>query len=496
MKQLTCIASIMFVTVGIAMSQPHKEDWMSPPRSHPGVVKSVNGLSGQVTISAGTNVTVTRVGNGLRISASASGGGDRSQDWSRRGNVAAPGEFLGTLNDAPLEMIVNGQRALRLEATENTPNVIGGFFGNQAIGAVGATIGGGGTSADLLFGVFKPNEVHSAYGTVGGGLGNRIGAFSGIASTISGGDSNWIAGQWAAIGGGHGNRIEANACYAAIGGGYGNNIEQHSGQSTIGGGLFNTISMFSGDAVVGGGRENAIGSNALGSVIAGGVGNHVEEAAVWSTIGGGLANLIASNAFGAAIPGGYANLVGGRYSLAAGQRAVAFHDGSFVWSDGTPGLAFTTTSNQFIVRASGGTKFFTSADLASGVELPKGGGSWLTLSDQNLKENFRQMDKRDILDRVTKLPIQTWNMKTQDPSIRHIGPTAQAFHAAFGLGEDDRHINTVDADGVALAAIQGLHQLVQERDARISRLEKRIERLEEMLRSLPQVQAETSGTAP
>jgi hypothetical protein len=34
---------------------------------------------------------------------------------------------------------------------------------------------------------------------------------------------------------------------------------------------------------------------------------------------------------------------------------------------------------------------------------------------------------------------------------------AQDFYAAFGVGEDDTHITTVDADGVALAAIQGLY---------------------------------------
>jgi hypothetical protein len=49
---------------------------------------------------------------------------------------------------------------------------------------------------------------------------------------------------------------------------------------------------------------------------------------------------------------------------------------------------------------------------------------------------------------------------------------AQDLHAAFGLGEDDKHIATVDADGVALAAIQGLHAIVREKDARIAALEK------------------------
>jgi hypothetical protein len=55
---------------------------------------------------------------------------------------------------------------------------------------------------------------------------------------------------------------------------------------------------------------------------------------------------------------------------------------------------------------------------------------------------------------------------------------AQDFHAAFGVGEDDRHISTVDADGVALAAIQALYGLVQERDLQIAALEQRVAALE------------------
>jgi chaperonin GroEL (HSP60 family) len=69
------------------------------------------------------------------------------------------------------------------------------------------------------------------------------------------------------------------------------------------------------------------------------------------------------------------------------------------------------------------------------------------------------------------MPVQAWNYKTQEASIRHIGPMSQDFYAAFAVGEDNKHINTVDAFGVALAAIQGLYQTGQEKDARISQLE-------------------------
>ena len=54
-----------------------------------------------------------------------------------------------------------------------------------------------------------------------------------------------------------------------------------------------------------------------------------------------------------------------------------------------------------------------------------------------------------VLARLAEVPITTWNYETQDPTIRHMGPMAQDFHAAFGLGESERHIPTIDADGVA-----------------------------------------------
>src|SRR5205085_2198406 len=76
-----------------------------------------------------------------------------------------------------------------------------------------------------------------------------------------------------------------------------------------------------------------------------------------------------------------------------------------------------------------------------------------------------------VLNALMDVPIATWNMKEQDDSIRHLGPMAQDFYAAFGVGDAETTINSVDADGVALAAIQGLATVVQEKEARISALE-------------------------
>jgi hypothetical protein len=58
---------------------------------------------------------------------------------------------------------------------------------------------------------------------------------------------------------------------------------------------------------------------------------------------------------------------------------------------------------------------------------------------------------------------------------------SQDFYAAFGLGGDDRYIDTIDPDGVALAAIQGLYELVKEKDSQIAAMEARLKVLEELV---------------
>ena len=76
-----------------------------------------------------------------------------------------------------------------------------------------------------------------------------------------------------------------------------------------------------------------------------------------------------------------------------------------------------------------------------------------------------------------EMPLGTWNLKSQDPAVRHLGPVAEDFHAAFGLGETPERIQTGDADGVALAAIQGLLRQNQ-------RMEKELEALRAEVRAL------------
>jgi hypothetical protein len=106
--------------------------------------------------------------------------------------------------------------------------------------------------------------------------------------------------------------------------------------------------------------------------------------------------------------------------------------------------------------------------------------AFVNSSDRNAKENFSPVSPLDVLNKVAALPITTWNFKTMNDG-RHMGPMAQDFYATFGLGGGDTTITSVDPDGVALAAIQGLNQKLDETRAENADLRQRLERLERLL---------------
>ncbi len=358
---------------------------------------------------------------------------------------------------------------------------------------------------------------------------------------ISGGMSglpNTVSGPFSSIVGGVGNQIVA-ALYASILGGFNNFIDGNSAFSTIAGGYSNRIGGTCDSAVIGGGRENAIVGLGLTAVIAGGTRNVIGGGSTAAVIGGGTENSVQTAAAWATIPGGFRNTAAFR-AFAAGSQAKALHTGSFVWSDNQGTDFASTTTNQFNVRASGGVRLNNDTSLNFGNQTRQminlwdtgygigvqtdaqyfrsfsefiwyrggshsdslgdagSGGSQLmrlgstgnlviagTLSqssDRNVKEDFAAVDAQEVLAKVAALPIQSWSY-TNQPGVKHVGPVAQDFHAAFGLnGRDDKHIATVDADGVALAAIQGLNRKLteelQRRDAENVELKRRLERLE------------------
>jgi hypothetical protein len=158
------------------------------------------------------------------------------------------------------------------------------------------------------------------------------------------------------------------------------------------------------------------------------------------------------------IAGGQRNEAFGELSFAAGYQAHALNTGSFVWSDyksGSSALA-DTAADQFVVRASGGTYVYSSENDTTGVKLAAGSGTWSNLSDRNVKTDIVPLDDATILAKVAALPLSTWRYKAES-GVRHVGPMAQDFYAAFRVGEDDRHITSIDEDGVALAAVKAVH---------------------------------------
>lgn len=116
-------------------------------------------------------------------------------------------------------------------------------------------------------------------------------------------------------------------------------------------------------------------------------------------------------------------------------------------------------------------------------------GAFVSASDRNVKAGFQPVNPKAILEKVAALPITRWHY-TNNPATPHLGPIAQDFHAAFGLGPDDKHIATVDADGVALAAIQGLNQKLEEKQARIEALEKTVAELKALMADIVAVKAQ------
>lgn len=216
-----------------------------------------------------------------------------------------------------------------------------------------------------------------------------------------------------------------------------------------------------------------------------------DGAVTCESVGGGGGSNTASGEC-SVVAGGCSSAALADYSFAADHRAIADRRGCFVWGDATETEVRCEGENQFVVRSSGGVYLSTDGDRSSGAHLAPGSSSWSQVSDRDAKENLTSVDVRGVLARLAEIPISTWNYKTQDAAVRHMGPVAQDLYAAFGLGEDERHISAVDADGVALAAIQGLYQVVQEQGAQLDALQGQVDALQARLDRL---EGGSGGTA-
>jgi hypothetical protein len=355
---------------------------------------------------------------------------------------------------------------------------VGGGSHNTATAAHATVSGGAFNTASVEYAVVSGgshNTADATRATIGGGYGNSA---SHIDATVAGGGGNSASGRHATVSGGSQNT--AAGVDAGVGGGSYNIASGN--RATVGGGARNVATGF--DTTISGGAGNTAAANS--ATVGGGLGNDATD--IYATVGGGYGNT-ASGSF-SVVAGGAGNIAAGDYSFASGHLASVdpAHAGAFVYADSNELPFYSATPDEFAVRATGGVRLVTAiggdgAPLA-GAELPSGSGSWSSLSDAAVKTNVAAVDGFQILALLAGLPIETWNYSSQDPGIRHIGPTAQDFNAAFGVGEDEQHISVVDADGVALAAIQALYQLVQEQGAQITTLEGRVAALEARLAAL------------
>jgi trimeric autotransporter adhesin len=286
----------------------------------------------------------------------------------------------------------------------------------------------------------------------------------------------------------------------ANGSGIPNIINGHSSNRIV------TVAESMEGATIGGGSSNVVGdstgANGWFGTIGGGYGNSVS--ANFATVAGGTINTASGDA--STVAGGSSNIASGSGSFAAGIRANANTDGCIAfsaWSTFTTGVSCFGYSNLFVIGANnglsvnfgakrtdgGGTQFVSIGPIDAGriISAYNGahlttGGVWTNASDRAAKENIAKVSARAVLERLVALPVTTWNYIGEGKTVRRMGPMAQDFFSAFGLGQSERSIGTVDAHGVAFAAIQGLNQkLVAEsraKDTKISAQEGKINSLE------------------
>lgn len=494
-------------------------------------------LGGGAYNTIGTNASSSFLGGGVgntigtNAYSSVLGGGNSNMIQSNAYNSFLGGggyNRIGTNADTSV-LVGGGGNSIQSDAVSSA--LLGGGGNSVQSNASYSFLGGG---------LFNVIGVYANESVLAGGSGNTIGT-NASHSFLGGGDANGIgmgAMESVLVGGGR-NSIGSDAGNTFLGGGYNNSIQASANNSILVGGYGNTIGTNAYDSFLGGGTFNNIGLNAVYSFLGGG--GYNTNNASYSVVPGGYGNLAWGNYTFAA--GHQAKAVHtGAFVWADSQNAdyastgndqfdIRAAGGVYVQSD--RGVALNAADMPIITR--GWDPFDSSApaqkqglgrwglfmepfNLVLGIpgddvfwpprnlqvrKYAKDGtsvtlmtvdqGGNLTaignvcayngvscVSDRAEKERFAAVDVEELLEKVVALPITTWDYK-RDPNVRHMGPVAQDFSAAFGLGSDDKHITTVDADGVALAAIQGLNQKLEQKETEITELKARLERLERLL---------------
>jgi hypothetical protein len=196
----------------------------------------------------------------------------------------------------------------------------------------------------------------------------------------------------------------------------------------------------------------------------------------YSGVHGQIPSSGSSTAYG--VKGENLNTTGGvgvyAYTASSSGRALYAMGSVYIENQGSAGSATSATDIILARTNSGGFCGFNSS------------GQSFNASDRTVKENFEVVSNAEILEKLVALPITKWNFKKQDETVKYVGPMAQDFHAAFGLGgSNDRVIHATNAQGVTMAALQGLNTKVEDKtktlEARLNELEARVVILESAL---------------
>jgi hypothetical protein len=160
--------------------------------------------------------------------------------------------------------------------------------------------------------------------------------------------------------------------------------------------------------------------------------------------------------------------------------------GTFVWSDGSATASAdtfkNTANNEFAARATGGFRFRTNLAGTTGCNLPAGSGVFNCTSSRYTKENFLIVNGNDILSRLRKIPVSTWNYISEGQQVRHIGPMAEDFYQAFNLGTGNTSIGVQDLAGVSMAAVKAL-------DARTTELQQKTAEVDQLRTEVNQLRS-------